>query len=259
MLVKIFVLSVLLVVFNIVKDRNCVYKYNPNSVIHQSDASVLDSKKEYDRLASYLNIKGEYDSKAMMSDLDFSSLGKTKKSREKKMVGWITIPGIIVDYPIMYSKDNNYYLSHTNKGESSKSGAIFLDQSSGGFWHRINLIHGHNMMVGSMFGELSKYKYEDWGKKHKYMYVTEDDGYIRQFKIFSVYCINGNTEQIKIRCSDTKDYEKYLAKMYNRSMYSFDKPTSKSQIVILNTCSYAFNGEHFIVCAYTDDESNISE
>ena len=258
-LVKLILLSVIVIIFRYSGDRSFLQNYSTNSVIHSAEESLAKESKDQTIVADYLKVKILQEHTMRVSDLDFSSLGNSKKSREKKMVGWLQIPGIVVNYPIMYSKDNNYYLKHSSTGKDSETGAVFMDSSSNGFWHQINVVHGHNMMSGAMFGELSKYKNAAWGKKHRYLYVTEDDGMIYRFKVFSAYTMDGNKETLKVSCATQSEYETYLKQLQARSIYKLEAAPVNSQIILLNTCSYSYKGEHFIVCAYTDDASNVGE
>jgi len=73
------------------------------------------------------------------------------------MIGWITVRGTEINYPVMYRpEDPEYYLYRAFDGSPSKSGTPFIaagctPESS------VILIHGHNMKNGTMFGSLDKY------------------------------------------------------------------------------------------------------
>lgn len=77
--------------------------------------------------------------------------------------GWITVPNTTdseIDYPVVESKDNNYYLKHDFQGNSNRNGTIFID-------YRIDLeygvkqpniiVYGHHMKSGKMFRNLMSY------------------------------------------------------------------------------------------------------
>lgn len=75
------------------------------------------------------------------------------------MVGWLSIPGTVIDYPVVQCGDNEYYLHHNFYGEEDKYGCLFVkdvadvDTPGDNF-----IIYGHNMKDGSMFGELDLYR-----------------------------------------------------------------------------------------------------
>lgn len=246
-LIRVAIIAILISFYNGISDRSCISKYSIDTTISTQASS------KWDKLALASLISDEDRNNKINVNAEFTTfLGDTPQSREKKQVGFIRIPGIVVNYPIMYSKDNNYYLYKDEKGKDDKKGSIYLDSASQGFWNQINLIHGHNMRSGARFGELDKYKNAKWGKKHLYMFITEDDGVEYTYKVFSVFTMNGNKEGIQVACSSIDEYEKQFKLLANRSMYKLTTPPANSKIVILNTCSYSFNGEHLLVCAYRE-------
>lgn len=74
-------------------------------------------------------------------------------------MGWIQIPGIGVDYPVVQGEDNEYYLHYTFDGKENIAGSIFLDsRNKADFTDRKVILYGHNMQDGSMFSNLEKYQ-----------------------------------------------------------------------------------------------------
>lgn len=72
------------------------------------------------------------------------------------LVGWVHIDGV-VNLPVVY-RDNEYYLTHDFYGHHSKAGTLFLDVSHPLTENAANLvIHGHDMVDGTMFGLLVHY------------------------------------------------------------------------------------------------------
>ena len=78
----------------------------------------------------------------------------------KDMAAWLQIPGTTVDYPVMWTpEDENYYLYRAFDGSENKNGSLILDTDSCLDPLTTNLIiHGHNMRSGAMFGNLLKYE-----------------------------------------------------------------------------------------------------
>ena len=72
-------------------------------------------------------------------------------------VGWITIEGTNIDYPIVKYDDNNYYQNHDAFGAESKYGAIFMDCRNADIYSdTYTLIYGHNSTYSLMFSDLKK-------------------------------------------------------------------------------------------------------
>ena len=92
--------------------------------------------------------------------------------KNKDLAGWLTIDDTTIDYPVMYTPDDNEHYLHLDfDGNWSDPGTPFIDQNCRPFENRTTniLIYGHNMKSGIMFRELLQYENEDFYKKHKYI------------------------------------------------------------------------------------------
>lgn len=91
--------------------------------------------------------------------------------RNPDTVGWLYIPGGVVDLPVVY-RDNTYYLDHDFYGKKSRSGTLFLDENHPFMQDtQYMVIHGHNWYDGSMFGNLSRYRKEGYMEEHPAVYL----------------------------------------------------------------------------------------
>lgn len=71
---------------------------------------------------------------------------------------WLTMYNTTIDYPVVQGKDDLYYASHDVYGNVSLTGAIYLAaENKKDFSDSYNLIYGHHMDNGAMFGALDKY------------------------------------------------------------------------------------------------------
>lgn len=86
------------------------------------------------------------------------------------LVGWLCISGTRIDLPVVQTPgDNEYYLRRGFDGLYATGGTLFLDEHCSvdpsaptTNW----LIYGHNMADGSMFGELTRYRDEEFYRAH---------------------------------------------------------------------------------------------
>lgn len=216
---------------------------------------ALTENNEADEIFQELNqgstIKYVDNSKNLNNSEIYAKFQKAKQSNPN-VVGWIRISGTLIDYPIMYSEDNSYYLDHNSAEQEDKNGAIFMDSLQTG-WSYINMLHGHNLKSGKMFGQLVKYKEEDFCKEHAYVEIARDNR-VSRYKIFSVFIADGSNEEFPIRFADYAQYKEYFMQLLNRSMFKLDTTVRTDDIVMLNTCSYEFSNAHFIVCAQLMEE-----
>lgn len=86
------------------------------------------------------------------------------------LIGWLRIGGTDIDLPVVQTPgDNEYYLRRGFDRFYAVGGTLFLDERCSADpadptanW----LIYGHNMRDGSMFGQLVRYREEDFYKAH---------------------------------------------------------------------------------------------
>lgn len=88
-------------------------------------------------------------------------------------VGWICISETKINYPVMYSGDNDFYLHRAVDGSYLRVGSIFLDYScNSDFTSRINILYGHNMSDGSMFADVMKFIDSSYFDSHNYGWLS---------------------------------------------------------------------------------------
>lgn len=91
-------------------------------------------------------------------------------------VGWINIPETKINYPVMYSGDNEYYLHRAVDGSYLRVGSIFLDyRCNADFTGKINVLYGHNMSDGSMFADVVKFIDSEYFDGHNYGWLTTEN------------------------------------------------------------------------------------
>lgn len=175
----------------------------------------------------------------------------------RSIVGWIKIDDTLIDYPVMQSASNDYYLNHNFNQESDNNGSIFID-SACSIWPRSQniIIYGHNMKSGKMFGQLKKYKNESFYKEHptvafdtlydkgiyQIIYVFSDIVYDEAEVTFKYYqFINANSEQEWISAMDY---------MHEKALYDTGLTASYGdKLITLSTCDYEKDAERFVVVA----------
>ena len=108
------------------------------------------------------------------------------------LVGWIRVPGTVIDYPVVYCDDNNYYLNYDFLKRPTKDGTPFLDMSADLYEKNHSLsLYGHYLGNGRMFTALHNYKDLDYYKS--YPLFQFDTLYGEEiYKIFSVFYMAGN-------------------------------------------------------------------
>lgn len=87
----------------------------------------------------------------------------------KDLIGWLEIEGTVINYPVMYTpQDEEYYLNKDFYGKSSSNGTLFVDSDC--TFHPVSdniIIYGHNKSNGSMFSGLIKYQDRDYYQNNR--------------------------------------------------------------------------------------------
>ena len=101
-------------------------------------------------------------------------------------IGWINVPETKINYPVMYSGDNEFYLHRAVDGSYLRVGSIFLDyRCNSDFTSRINILYGHNMSDGSMFADVMKFIDSRYFDSHNYGWLSTPNA-VYKIDFFSV-------------------------------------------------------------------------
>lgn len=134
---------------------NGIEKIDSNDTNNNSETNNKNDNKKHKKIQSdETQIKG-------INWKDFS--------KDTKAV--LEIPGML-EYPVVQSDDNNYYLHRGLDKKYKYSGTLFIDyHNNSNFTDDNTIIYGHNMTSGRMFGSLKKYKSKQYMQEHKYFFV----------------------------------------------------------------------------------------
>ncbi|NLC47771.1 MAG: class B sortase, partial [Tenericutes bacterium] len=154
----------------------------------------------------------------------------------KDVVGFIKVNGTEVSYPVVQTKDNDYYLKHSFSKKNNSAGWVFLDYKNNNIFNDKNtIIYAHSRKDGSMFGTLKNVLTKKWiadKSNHIIQITNEKNSY--QAVVFSVYKIKTSNDYLQINYIDNQFIEKAL----KRSIYNFSQDINKNdKILTLTTCA----------------------
>lgn len=182
---------------------------------------------------------------------------KTLYSLNKKLIGWVKIDDTYIDYPVLQTSNNEYYLKHNFDQEEDKNGSIFLDKDCSILPRTTNLIvYGHHMRSGRMFGQLTKYSSEEFYEEHKtiqfdtiYEKGTYEVMYVFRSKIYEESEIVFKYYQF-VDAASEKEFDSYMREMAAMSLYDTGV-TAKygDELLTLSTCDYYTDYGRFVVVA----------
>ena len=186
----------------------------------------------------------------LLREIDFKSL----KEKNEDVVGWIYIPDTVINYPVLWRKDdNNYYLRRDiDKREGSYDG-IFMDGSdTPDMSQRQILFYGHHMKNGTMFTKICDYKEEDFFKEHRKVYFYTPD---HAYALRTMACLytDSSPEKRKVEFADQLEFDAYVNEMTKRCSFREIPEGGVEQIFSFVTCSYEFNDARTILYCYEVD------
>jgi len=164
------------------------------------------------------------------------------------IIGWIWIPDTDIDYPVVQSSDNDYYLNHTAGREKSIIGSIFIESKNRrDFLDDVTVLYGHHIRGGRMFSSLSNYKKQSYYEAHPILYLyTPKVNY--RVELFAGQILSGATGEFPLRFESEEQGQEWIRQMINSSTFSGGKePESGSLILALCTCSYDYRNARYVV------------
>ena len=182
---------------------------------------------------------------------------QTLYTKNKSLIGWLKIDDTNIDYPVMQTVNNEYYLDHNYSQEYDKNGSLFLDKDCDVVHRNTNLIiYGHHMKSGKMFGNLNKYSSEDYCKEHStiqfdtiYEKGTYEVMYVFRSRIFNEDEIVFKYYQFLDAASE-KEFTSNMQEMAALSLYDTGVTASYGdELLTLSTCDNSETDGRFVVVA----------
>ena len=235
--IKIILLAICLCVF--IFSAYNIYKYlseeNANKKLNNElmEKAIIETPNDN-------NDNAQENENILPISVDFSVL----KQENEDIVGWLYLEDSPINYPVVQSNDNDYYLRRLVNGEYNIAGSLFMDYRNDSNLEDDNtIIYGHNMKNNTMFGSLQEYKSQDYYDNHKVMYYfTSEKNYI--IELFTGYTISIESDIYDLSVIDSSKLEEWISKS---DFESNTKVTEEDKIITLSTCAYEYDGARYIV------------
>lgn len=170
------------------------------------------------------------------------------------VIGWITVYGTPIDYPVVQGEDNWEYINKSAEGTYSLTGAIFADASCDPDFQDFNtILYGHNMVPNVMFGSIKEFKEQSFFDSHPYgnMYIQNRDYGLEIFGLLEADAYDSSIFQTGVGKAGRQSY---LEAIRGHAVYLRDLVLADDdRIVLLSTCSAeSTNGRDILVARLTD-------
>lgn len=166
-------------------------------------------------------------------------------TENKDYVAWLSIPGTVINYPVVRSDRTDYYLHHLITGQQSKLGTLFSLTTSDYETPSKNIaIYGHHLSNSTaMFSTLLQYKNESYWKSHQTIQLNTIYG-TRTYRIFAV--LNHTVSDWDASTASFKDdnaFLKFVNRARKKAFYDTSIEVSETDhIITLITCDRSFGG-----------------
>lgn len=190
----------------------------------------------------------------------------TLRQLNSDIVGWVTVPNTVIDYPVVQYTDDDYYLHRNIYGEQDKNGTIFVHYRvpiAYGINPPVTILFGHHMRSGIMFANLMKYDaatkssgLEFYKSSPVITYNTiYENGEWVVFSVMKLNTLEAHGEVFKFVRSEfinDEDFMSYINEIRQRSVidtYNCIDVNAMDQLLILSTCSYEYSEFRTVVVA----------
>ena len=190
-------------------------------------------------------------------DNQFSKFDKLK-AINPDIIGWITISNTEVNNPVFQTDNNQFYVDHDMDKAYNSYGALFLDyrcRIDPKALTRNQIIYGHNMRYGAMFGTLDEYRSIDFYKKNPL--IQFDSLYEqRQYKIFAIMVVNDAEDDTfgytysayRTDFTNDDDFMSWIQHSRDRSLFDTTVDVNtEDEIITLSTCCYDYENARFVI------------
>lgn len=220
----------------IVKDIIVDTQIEEKEAFNQEEIKEIldDTEEEENDVDKYSYDYWTYSNMTIMS-VDFNELLK----QNPDTVGWIYVNNTKINYPVVQSGDNSYYLDHSFKKTYSASGWIFADfRSNLNNLEKNTVLYGHGRIDYTMFGSLDETLKSNW-------YTNPENQIIKLstpkknmlWQVISVYTIPSESYYLTHTFENDESYQNFLNTITSRSIYNFNVGVNtEDHILTLSTC-----------------------
>lgn len=169
------------------------------------------------------------------------------------LVGWISIEGTAVNYPVMQSVDRpDFYLKHGFDRQNSRYGVPYLDEACATGLSNNLVVYGHNMKNGTMFHDLLNYTSRSFREEHP---IIRFDTLSRmgEYEVVLVFRFDTDNESFcynEYTDMNEEEFIEFMEQCRQRQLYDTGITVSYGdELLTLSTCEYTYKNGRFVVVA----------
>ena len=167
------------------------------------------------------------------------------------LIGWLTIPGVAVDLPVVHTPDDpEYYLRRNFDKKRQTRGCLFLDGAADPWKPSDNLtVYGHRMQDGTMFGQLLNYLDFEYLLDNQDVYIAFPEK-TAHYTAVACLIVDGADNPIYDDIGQRGDIQHIIDYIYANTEVDPDAELSgDSSLLILSTCHRAYySARTLLIC-----------
>ena len=230
-LILIYTFSILVIIGLIYVPNQKTVTLSGTNIYGDTSSNSVQEKND----ASTSKIGNLYQKYGMMSlkDINFDEL----KATNPDVVLWIMVDGTNINYPVVQTNNNDYYLKHNILKRYSTDGWIFLDYRNNLNNDRNTIFYGHNLLNKTAFGSISKMFGKNYYNNSNHEIYVIDENNIYVYKVFSIYYSKPITDYLQVEFYDD-EYLNFLNGLKTKSKFNFGEELNvNDKIITLSTCT----------------------
>ncbi len=173
--------------------------------------------------------------KFKLSNVNFSEL----RNVNSNTVAWLTVDGTNINYPIVQTDNNDYYLNHSFDNSYKTTGWTFMDfRNSSDMTDNNTIFYGHNLLNKTAFGSIANIFTKNWIKNSSKRIIVLTPTKKYTYLIFSAYYIDPEVYYLQTNFYSDVDYKGFLDTISSRNSIAIDNSvTIDDKIITLSTCT----------------------
>ena len=215
--------------------------------LEDATTSVLNDNILFSKEMNLYRIYGKYS----MNDINFADL----KDKNSQTVAWLMVEGTSINYPIVQTDNNDYYLNHSYDYSYSINGWTFMDYRNNNKMTDANTVfYGHNLLNKTSFGSLDNI-FNNPERETKIRVITSDR-VVYTYQVFSAYFIEPEIYYLQTSFYGVSDYQEFLNVISSRSVLNVDNyVTVNDKVITLSTCTDDNKGRKVVHARLVSSES----
>ncbi len=170
-----------------------------------------------------------------VNNINFVDLKKVNSD----VVAFLRVNATNINYPVVQTTNNQYYLDHSITKKISTAGWVFSDyRNQMNNLGKNTIFYGHDMLNRTAFGTIKEMFSEQYAQGGDYLITTVTEQYQYRWQVFSLYISSPEAYYLKTDFSLAGEFAEFVQTITKRSMYQFGVAVGEQDhILTLSTCN----------------------